>query len=104
MFGLSDRHIARVPFPAVPGYRLMKWDNAYVVSRSPDLIVINRGYFRAGDPRQARVEREPSLLVRTAMDRDLFAHVEADGRYRVVPVRFEDGAVFFVFVRGSQSQ
>jgi len=97
MYGLNDAHVARVPFPEIGRGRLMKWDNAYVLSRTPDLIVINRGYFAAGDPDVSRVPGNPGLLAVSPMDRDLFAHVARDGRYGLGAIRFEDGSVFFVF-------
>jgi hypothetical protein len=77
----------------------MKWDNAYVLDRSPDWIVINRGYFAAGDPDVGRVSSDPGILAVSPMDRDLFARVARDGRYALAPIRLDDGAVFFVFVR-----
>jgi len=61
--------------------------------------VINRGYFVAGDPDADRVARDPGILAVSPMDRDLFARVARDGRYALGPVRFDDGSVFFVFVR-----
>lgn len=99
MYGLNDPHIARVPFPETDRGRLMKWDNDYVLSLAPDWIVINRGYFAAGDPDADRVPRDPGILAVSPMDRDLFARVSRDGRYALGPIRFDDGSVFFVFVR-----
>ncbi|HEX5043019.1 MAG TPA: hypothetical protein VFV75_08935 [Candidatus Polarisedimenticolaceae bacterium] len=98
MYGLNDRHIAHAPFPPGRG-RLMKWDNAYVLSRRPALIVINRGYFRADDPALPEVGRRPGLLAASPMDRDLFRRVSASGGYVLRPVSFPDGAVFFVLDR-----
>jgi hypothetical protein len=98
MHGLTDREIGLGPFPPGSG-RLMKWDNASVLARRPEVIVINRGYFRREDPYLAVVLREPGRLAETAMDRDLFARIAADGSYALAPVRFDDGSVFFVFVR-----
>jgi hypothetical protein len=98
MYGLADREIARAPFPDAPG-RMMKWDNASVLARRPTLIAINRGYFRANDPRLESVRRDPGALVASPMDRDLFARVAEDGGYALAPIRFDDGSVFFVFVR-----
>jgi hypothetical protein len=97
MYGLNDLHVARVPFPEIGRGRLMKWDSAYVLSRTPDLIVINRGYFAAGDLRATLVPGDPGLLVVSPMDRDLFDLVSRDGRYGLGAIRFEDGSVFFVF-------
>jgi hypothetical protein len=99
MYGLNDAHIARVPFPELGRGRLMKWDNDYVLSLAPDWIVINRGYFAAGDPDAERVTRDPGILAVSPMDRELFARVARDGRYALGPIRFDDGSVFFVFVR-----
>lgn len=99
MFGLNDPHIAREPFPAARQGRLMKWDNDYVLARRPDVIVINRGYFRAGDPMAARAARDPRLLAEGPMDRDLFLHVARDGGYALKAIPFPDGAVFYVFER-----
>lgn len=98
MYGLTDARIARGPYPAARG-RLMKWDNAYVLSRRPELIVINRGYFRAGDPRAEAVLREPALLVAAPMDRDLFLRISRDGRYALRAIPFPDGSRYYVFER-----
>lgn len=97
MYGLNDAHIARVPFPEGGRGRLMKWDNGYVLDRAPDWIVINRGYFAAGDGNATRVARDPALLAVSPMDRDLFARLARDGRYALGPIRLDDGSVFFVF-------
>ncbi len=101
MYGLNDAHIARVPFAVSGRARLMKWDNAYVLSRRPDLIVINRGYFPAGDTMANAVASNPGLLAESPMDRDLLRRLAADRSYELRPVRFPDGAVFFVFERRS---
>ena len=99
MYGLNDAHIARTPFAKTRGARLMKWDNAYVLSKRPQIIAINRGYFPAGDPMADEVARNPGLLADSPMDRDLFAPVARDGGYRLRAIPFPDGAVFFVFER-----
>ena len=100
MYGLNDAHIARVPFPEIGRGRLMKWDNDYVLSLAPDVIVINRGYFAAGDREAGRIPGDPGLLAVSPMDRDLFARVARDGRYGLGAIRFEDGSMFYVFERG----
>lgn len=102
MYGLNDRHIAHGPFPKVRGGRIMKWDNAYVLSQRPDLIVINRGYVPAGDPLAAEVARNPGLLAASPMSRDLFRRVAADGGYALRALALPGGGVFYVFelVRG----
>jgi arabinofuranosyltransferase len=99
MYGLNDAHIAREPFPETRSGRLMKWDNAYVLAQRPEMIAINRGYFRAGDPMLPEVARRPGLLAAGPMDRDLFRRVAEDGGYALRPLRFPDGSVFFVFER-----
>lgn len=99
MYGLNDAHIAHRPFPERRGGRLMKWDNAYVLSRQPDLIVINRGYFAAGDELAKMVPRQPAMLAVAPLDRDLFELAARDGSYGLRPIRFEDGSMFFVFER-----
>lgn len=99
MYGLSDATIAHAPFPDPGRGRLMKWDNAYVLSRRPELIVINRGYFEAGDPTAGEVPSNPGLLIAAPMDRDLFQRVRADGSYVLLGIPFPDGSVFFVFKR-----
>lgn len=104
MYGLNDPHIAREPFPATRGGRLMKWDNDYVLARRPDVIVINRGYFRAGDPMAAQAAKDPRLLADGPMDRDLFLHVARDGGYALKAIPFSDGAVFYVFERVGESR
>ena len=92
MYGLNDAHIARVPFPKrVPG-RMMKWDNAYVLSRRPDVIVMNRGYRGPGQPR--RRSSAP-------MDRDLIDRVRSDRRYAPTSIQFDDGSSFEVYERVS---
>ena len=99
MYGLTDRRIARAPFPADRSSRMMKYDNADVLERSPDLIVINRGYFEAGDPLARQALRDPGIMAAGAMDRDLFRRVAADGRYALRALDLGDGSVFFVFER-----
>lgn len=99
MYGLTDAHIAGVPFPGRKGGRMMKWDNDYVLSRRPEIIVINRGYFRAEDPLIDDVQRQPGMLAVSPMDRDLFGRVARDGSYTLTPLLLEDGSVFFVFLR-----
>jgi len=74
----------------------MKWDNAYVLDRGPDVIVIDRGYFPAGDSLAEQVPRDPGLLAASPLDRDLFGHVALDGRYGFEAIHFDDGAVFYV--------
>ena len=78
---------------------MMKWDTPYVLSREPDLIVINRGYFEAGDPRVSEVLRNPAQLIVAPMDADLFEHVRRDGNYRPDVILFPDGSRYFVFAR-----
>ena len=90
MYGLNDAHIAHAPFPEGAPGRMMKWDNAYVLSRNPDVIVLNRGYRRAG-----QIER----LSLAPMDRDLIKQVQSDGRYAWSSVQFDDGSSFFVYER-----
>jgi hypothetical protein len=99
MYGLNDSVIAHGPFPEAARTRMMKWDNGYVLSRRPDLIVINRGYFEAGDPLAEAVERDPARLADSAMNRDLFRRVAADGAYAFRPILFDDGSRFYVFER-----
>jgi len=99
MYGLNDAHIAHGPFPSGVGGRMMKWDTPYVLSREPDLIVINRGYFEAGDPRISEVLRNPAQLIVAPMDADLFEHVRRDGNYRPDVIVFPDGSRYFVFAR-----
>jgi len=99
MYGLCDATIAHGPFPSERRGRLMKWDNAYVLGRRPDLIAVNRGYFRAGDPYAASVADRPWLLAAAPLDRDLFERLARDGAYTLAPIRFEDGSRFYVFER-----
>ena len=99
MYGLNDAHIAHGPFPEQGRDRLLKWDNDYVLSRQPDLIVINRGYFRAGDPSGDAPAKDAGFMAVTAMDRDLFRKVMASGKYALTRVPFPDGASFWVLVR-----
>ncbi len=99
MYGLTDGRIAHGPYPARAPGRLMKWDNAYVLSRRPELIVINRGYFRAGDPQADAVLRQPLLLVDAPMDLDLFDRVIRDKGYALLAIPFPDGSRYYVFER-----
>ncbi len=101
MYGLNDPHIAREPFPAPGRGRMMKWDSAYILARRPDLIVINSGYCRAGDPRAERAARDPFVLVTSPMDRDLFEHGAQDGSYALHRIEFADGSSFYVFERAT---
>jgi hypothetical protein len=61
--------------------------------------VVNRGYFRAGDPEADAVLREPARLVRHETDAELFRHVGEDGGYQLRPLDLGDGSVFWVFER-----
>jgi len=88
MYGLNDAHIARAPFPEGAPGRMMKWDNAYVLSQNPDLIVMNRGYRRAG---------ERQRLATAPMDRDLIDRVQSDSRYAWTSIQFDDGSSFYVY-------
>jgi len=97
MYGLNDLHIAHGPFPKERGGRLMKWNNDYVLAQHPDLIVINRGYVPAGSPLAAEVERNPGVLARDQMTRDLFRRVAADGGYALQALALPEGGVFYVF-------
>lgn len=103
MYGLNDVHIAHGPFRKSEGGRLMKWDNDYVLSLRPDLIVINRGYIPPGDPLAAEVARNPGVLAQSPMSRDLFRRVAADGGYALRALDLPEGGVFYVFesIRGS---
>jgi hypothetical protein len=91
-YGLNDAHIARVPFPEGAPGRMMKWDNAYVLSQNPDLIVLNRGYRRPGAPRRRSL---------APMDRDLIDRLRSDRRYARTSIQFEDGSSFDVYERVS---
>jgi hypothetical protein len=100
MYGLNDRHIARGPFapgPWRPGH--MKWDNAYVLGRRPDLIALNKAYFEKGDLRGHEIAQNPKMLALTAMDRDLFERAFADPEYHFTSIDFDDGSRYFVFER-----
>lgn len=100
MYGLNDAHIARQPFPkGVPG-KMMKWDNDYVLSRRPEIIVINLGYLGAGDPRIADAQRNPAMFLQhgAPMDRALLRAAMASGAYAGSTVSFDDGSQFSVLV------
>jgi hypothetical protein len=94
MYGLNDAHIARAPFPEGAPGRMMKWDNAYVLSKNPDLIVINRGYRRAG-------EVHPTSLA--PMDASLITRLRSDRRYAWKSILFDDGSSFYVSERVSDA-
>jgi hypothetical protein len=94
MYGLNDPQIARVPFPKGAPGRMMKWDNAYVLSRRPDVIVINRGYRRPGETRR---------LSLAPMDRDLVDRLRSDRRYAPTSVQFDDGSSFHVYEKVSDA-
>lgn len=97
MYGLNDVHIAHQPFPEARGGRLMKWDNRYVLSLRPDVIVINRGYVPDGSPLAKEVARNPGVLARSPMSRDLFRRVAGDGGYALRALALPEGGVFYVF-------
>ena len=82
----------------------MKWDNEYVLRRRPDLIAINKGYFRKGDLTGLEIAQNPSMLALTAMDRDLFERAFADPDYHLTSIDFEDGSRYFVFERRSSAE
>jgi len=90
MYGLNDAHIGRGSFPVgTPGH-MMKWDNSYVLSRRPDLIVLNRGYVRAGESPDASA---------SPMDLDLIQRLRLHGDYALGEIDFDDGSRFYVFER-----
>jgi len=66
---------------------MMKRDNACVLSRSPDLLVMNEGY---------RLAEENHDLSLAPMDADLLEVVQSDPRYVRNVLRFDDGSSFFV--------
>jgi 4-amino-4-deoxy-L-arabinose transferase-like glycosyltransferase len=90
MYGLNDAHIGRGPFQSSAPGHLMKWDNAYVLSRRPELIVLNRGYVPAGQLPEAEV---------APMDLDLVQRLRSNTDYELQGIRFADGSRFFVFER-----
>ena len=92
MYGLNDAHIARVPFPEGQRGRMMKWDNAYVLSRSPDLIVINRGY---------RWHSKPERFSMAPMDRDMANRLRLGSAYSLGTIEFGDGTRFWVYEKTS---
>ena len=63
------------------------------------ILVINRGYFRAGDPAAESVLKSPHAMITHLMDVDLFRTVIDSGHYRGYPIVFDDGSRFFVFER-----
>jgi hypothetical protein len=83
---------------------MMKWDSAYILSRRPDLIVINRGYYAAGNPLGDRAQHDPGLLFVAPMDRDLFEHLRGAGGYVPRAIEFSDGSRFFVLERSELSE
>jgi arabinofuranosyltransferase len=99
IFGLNDAHIARLPFPDIQRAGLMKWDAEYIVSRQPEIIVINRGYVPPGDPRAEAIVHSPAPLVSHLMDRQLFQQVLDDGGYTAKGLNLGDGSQFWIFER-----
>jgi hypothetical protein len=94
MYGLNDAHIAHSPFPAGAPGRMMKWDSEYVLSRNPDVIVMNLGYRRAGERRK---------LSLAPMDRDLINRLQSDTRYVWSSIQFNDGSSFLVYEKVSKA-
>jgi len=99
MFGLNDSHIAGLPFPNIKQGGLLKWDIDYVLSRRPDIIVINGGYLEQGDPRLQTAINTPAPLLRHIIDDELFTALRARDTYRYHPIRFKDSSTFFIFRR-----
>jgi hypothetical protein len=100
MLGLNDRHIARLRMPET-GWRAAghgKWDNAYVLSREPEVIVVNLGYERI-DPLTFRDDEPFPLRESFEMDRDLNARARGSGKYTLTRVRLDEGSVFALFLR-----
>ena len=63
-----------------------------MLSRSPDLLVMNEGYRRAGENQD---------LFLGPMDADLLDVVQSDPRYARNVIRFDDGSSFYVYERVS---
>lgn len=98
MYGLNDATIAHGPFPTTDRGRLMKWNNASVLAREPDVIVPNRGHAPTEADAEA-VRRNPGLLAGTEMDRDLLRRVLASRQYALREVGLPSGGTFFVLER-----
>lgn len=100
LYGLNDAHIARQPVRgrnAYPGH--MKWDIDYVMSRKPDLIVVNRGYFRSGEVEVGEILARPLMLISSPMEEELFSQVRWNPDYLFRAIDLGDGSSFFVFER-----
>jgi hypothetical protein len=104
LYGLNDLHIARQPFfhgwHAHTGHA--KWDSSYVLSREPDLVVVNRGYMPVGhDYSEAieRAKRDPTSVGTDPMELELFSLLVESRRYVLRILDLEDGSHFLVFER-----
>lgn len=107
LFGLSDRHIARQArvgqesseFESFVGHA--KFDLRYVLSRRPQIVVLNEGYFPADwESRWRRLEEQPMLLASVdPLNLAIFEHFYWNPAYEFRPIVFDDGGRFYVFER-----
>ncbi len=110
LLGLNDHHIARQqPFPYASTYTgHAKWDSSYVLSREPDLVVVNRGYLPAGRDHSEAIERarrDPKSVASDGMEQELFSLLLESRRYLLRVLDLEDGSHFFAFERiGARSR
>lgn len=105
LYGLNDLHISRQPFAKSAAYTgHAKWDSEYVLSRKPDLVIVNRGYVKAGqydDETLRGVLENPVSLARVEMERELFTLLMESREYEPRILYLGDGSRFFVFERRS---
>jgi hypothetical protein len=99
MLGLNDPFIARLPFPDIMKAGMNKWDLPYVLALKPEIIVVNSGYFRSGDPAGYRAAANVSGLVVNYVDIDCFEKMQKNRDYEYRPILFEDGSRFYIFER-----
>jgi hypothetical protein len=104
MLGLNEPYIARLPFPDIKKAGLHKWDLPYVLSKQPTIIVVNRGYFRAGDVEGHRAAGNVTSMIRHAVELDIFETMKANRDYQYRPIHFPDGSRFYVFRRRNNAQ
>jgi hypothetical protein len=102
MLGLTDKHIARVPEAPAEGRRYSragheKGDGAYVLSRSPDYILMgNVAVFP-----YPLDERTMAAKLVLKSEHELWESAEFHRRYELVCVRLADAGLFqyFTFFR-----
>lgn len=105
MLGLSDRKIARGEPNARTGGSFVghqKFDARYVLSRRPDIVVLNQGYWWEGHPLGDAPEKSPLVFTSSdPMNAELYDEFYWNPEYALRALDLGGGTRYYVFERVS---